>query len=122
MADTPRVAAPLQHGKMESLSGTTDDRGIKITQTATAGDTIHLNSSGNTQLIYLWLSSTHSSAIVTSLECGGATSPDDVMEVSVAADAIGEVSGFPLGAGKTLKIFAATANKVSVRGYAVSIG
>jgi hypothetical protein len=123
MADTPRVAAPLQHGKMESLSGSTDDRGIKVVPTSTPGTIIHKNSSGSTQLVYLWLTNTDGSTRVTTLEVGGVTAPDDLFAYSlVATSSVEAAMGIPLGPGKTIGAFAAQANTQVIRGYAITIG
>ena len=123
MADTPRVAAPLQHGKMVALTGSTDSRGILITPTATAGEAIHKNTSGGIQLLYLFCHNAHSGSATLSLEWGGVADPGDVTEHGIAANGTSEVvSGMPLGSGKQLAGFASQADKMTVWGYAVSIG
>lgn len=123
MADTPRVASPLQHGKMVSLTGSTDDRGIKVAATATPGTVIHKNTGGTTQLLYLFASNTDGSNRKVTLEVGGVTDPDDLYEFAAIADTSSEcASGIPLGPGKTLTAFAAAGNVVILRGYAVAIG
>jgi hypothetical protein len=123
MADTPRVAAPLQHGKMVSLSGSTDDRGIKIVATATLGTVVHKNTGGTTQLLYLFASNTDGTNRKVTFEVGGVTDPDDLFEFTATADTYLELpNGIPLGPGKTLTAFAAAGNVIIIRGYAVAIG
>ena len=61
------------------LSGSTDFRGIKITTTASAGDTIHTAQASATlpDLLSVDIENTDTSARPFTLQWGGTTSPDD---------------------------------------------
>ena len=122
MAETPRVAAPLQHGKMVALTGATDSLGVLITPTSTAGETIHKNTSGSTQLVYLFAYNSHTGNNALSLEWGGTGDANTTVHTLATLIHSEVVSGMPLAPGKTLAGFAGTTDKMTVWGYAVTIG
>ena len=104
------------------LSGTAaNGRNIKVTTTATAGNTIHTAVSGTSDMDEIWgyACNTDSSARVITIEYGGVASPDDLTEIELAADSgwVLVVPGLLLQNSLVVKIFAAAANVVMVNGY-----
>jgi hypothetical protein len=106
------------------LSGSTDGKGIKVVQTATAGTTIHTGSSTATTIDEIWLYAvnTDSTDRKLTIEWGGVASPDDLIEYTVKA----ENGLYLIAAGLLIKgnatplvvrAFAATANVISIHGY-----
>ena len=101
------------------LSGSTQGTGIKITQTSTAGDTIHTAVSGTTDIdeIWIWACNTNTSTEVLTIEFGG-VDVDDNIKVSINPDeTVLVLPGLPLHNGLLVKGFATVANKVNVFGY-----
>ena len=109
------------------LSGSTDGKAIKITQTATAGDTIHTAVSGTTpgtfDEIWLWAYNGHTSNVVLTIEFGGASVPDQniVLTVPSKSGLVPVVPGFILQNGMVVKAFAATANVITINGFVNAI-
>ena len=70
------------------LSGSTDGRGILVAATATAGTLIHTGSATATTLDEIWLYAVNSDAadVKLTLEWGGVTVSDDLIEVTVTAE------------------------------------
>jgi hypothetical protein len=107
-----------------TLSGSTDGRGIKVAATASAGTTIHTASSTATTYdeIWLYVQNTSASSVKLTVQWGGTTSPDDDIEVTVAAEAglmlvapglVLKGNASPL----VVRAFAATANVLTIHGY-----
>jgi hypothetical protein len=104
------------------LSGSTNGRGIKVAQTATAGTLIHTAVSGTSSLDEIWLyaHNTSSSAVKLTLEWGGVSAPDDHIELNVGAEGTGMVliaPGILLQNALVVRAFAATANVLNIFGY-----
>ncbi len=102
------------------LSGSTQGKGVKVTQTATAGDTIHTAVSGTTDIdeCFVFCTNTDTSAILLTLEWGGVTAPDNHIQATIAAGQTQLVAtGLPLQNGLIIKAFAGTANKLIIYGY-----
>lgn len=105
------------------LSGSTDGKAIKITQTATAGDTIHTAVSGTTDgsydEIWLWAYNGHSADVVLTIEFGGAIVPDQniVLIVPYKSGLIPVVPGLILQNEMVVKAFAGTANVITIIGF-----
>ena len=101
------------------LSGGTDGKNIKITTTATAGDTIHTAHASNLDEIWLWATNTSAVDVKVTVEFGGVASPDDLMEFTVPAEDGWHliVPGLLLSNSLVAKIFAGTANVINVNGY-----
>lgn len=105
------------------LSGSTDGRGIKVVQTATAGTLIHTAGSvtgdNNYDEIYLWAVNSDTTARKLTLEWGGVTSPDDLIEVTIQPESglVAIVPGLPLQNGLVVRAFCATANVVMIHGF-----
>jgi hypothetical protein len=106
------------------LSGSTNGRAIKVAATATPGTTIHTGSTNTAVLDEVWLyaQNTDTTARKLTIEWGGTSSPDDLIELTIPAE-----SGLTLvapgllikGAGTALVVraFAASANVVTIHGY-----
>jgi len=106
------------------LSGSTDGRAVKVVATASAGTTIHTGSSTATTYDEIWLYAQNTSAadVKLTLEWGGTTSPDDLIELTITTEAgLTLVSpGLLLKGNATplvVKAFAASANVVTLHGY-----
>ena len=107
-----------------TLSGSTDGRAVKVVATASAGTTIHTGSSTATTYDEIWLYAQNTSAadVKLTLEWGGTTSPDDLIEVTITTEAgLTLVSpGLLLKGNATplvVKAFAASANVVTLHGF-----
>ena len=107
------------------LSGSTDGRGVKVVATATAGTTIHTAVSGSSSYDELWLYAVNSQAAATAatvkltIEFGGTTAPDDLIEFFVPAEdgLYLIVPGLILQNASVVKAFAATANVIMMHGW-----
>ena len=106
------------------LSGSTDGRAIKVAATATAGTTIHTGSTTATTYDEIWLyaQNTDTSAVKLTLEWGGTSAPDDLIELTVAAESglVLVAPGLLLKGNATaliVRAFAATANVITIHGF-----
>ncbi len=105
----------------ELLSGGTNGKNIKVAATATAGTTIHTATSGTSDLDEIWLyaCNTDSTDRKLTIEYGGATSPDELTEIPITAEAgwVLVVPGLLLQNSLVVKAFAAAANVVNINGF-----
>jgi hypothetical protein len=104
------------------LSGSTNGKGIKVVQTATAGTTIHTAVSGTSSIDEVWLyaHNTSSAAVKLTLEWGGVAAPDDHIEINIGAEGTGLIlvaPGILLQNSLVVRAFAATANVINIFGY-----
>ncbi len=103
------------------LSGSTNGKGIKVVQTATAGTTIHTAVSGASDLDELWVYAVNSSAadVKLTLEWGEATAPDGNIEITVPTESglMLLTPGLLLQNSLVLKAFAGSANVIIIHGY-----
>lgn len=104
------------------LSGSTDGMPIKITQTATAGDTIHTAVSGTVDGTYdeitLFAVNNHTADVTVTIEFGdNAAEHNIIMSVPDKEGLFPIVLGLILQNGKTVKCFAGSANVVSIVGF-----
>lgn len=105
------------------LSGSTDGKAIKVVQTATAGTTIHTAVAGTTagtfDEIWLWAFNSHSANVLLTIEFGGATDPDNIIEVTIPYQSglVPVVPGLILQNGSVVRAFAAVANVITIVGY-----
>ena len=101
------------------LSGSTDGKGIKVVQTATAGTTIH--TAHATALDEIWIYAVNSSAseVKLTIEWGEATAPDGNIEGTIPAEGglILFVPGLLLTNSLVVKAFADTANVLIIHGF-----
>ncbi len=107
-----------------ALSGSTDGKMIKVAATATAGTTIHTGSATATTFDEIWLYAVNSDTTSRKLtiEYGGTTSPDDLIEFTVPAESglYLIVPGLVIKGNATplvVRAFCATTNVVNIAGY-----
>ncbi len=110
----------------EILSGSTNGRAVKVAATATAGTLIHTSVASTTRVdeIWLWAINTDSTARKLTLEFGGVTAPDDLIELTIQPESglVLVVQGLVLQNGLILRAFAATANVICLHGFVNRIG
>lgn len=105
-----------------ALTGSTNGRMIKVAATATAGTTIHTATSSATDTfdeLWLWAVNSDSTARKLTIEFGGVAAPDDLIEITIAAESgfTAVVQGLILQNSLVVRAFAASANVVMVGGY-----
>jgi len=101
------------------LSGSTDGQPIKVTQTATAGDTIHAAHATAKDEIWIYANNTSGTDVKLTIEFGGVTDPDNLIEYTVPAEGGIKVviAGLLLTNSKVVSAFAASANVINITGY-----
>ena len=106
------------------LSNSTDGKGIKVVQIATAGTLIHTGPTNTAHFHEVWLYAVNSSAssVKLTLEWGEATAPDGNIELTVTAESclVLLVPGLVLqgnATALTVKAFAGTADVIVIHGY-----
>lgn len=108
------------YAKMK-LSGSTDGKQIKITQTTSTGNTIHTAVSGTSDYdeVWLYVNNTANYAVNVWIQWGGTTSPDNdiLFAVSAQSGLALAVPGLVLHNGNTIYAYADTANVVMVSGF-----
>ncbi len=102
-----------------NLSASTGGRPIKIVAVATLGTPIHVSHATDLDELWLWAVNSDSVDRKLTIEAGGVTSPDDLIEFTVPAeDGLHLViPGIPYTGTITIGAFAAAANVVMVSGY-----
>ena len=107
-----------------NLSGSTDGRPILVAATATAGTVIHTGSTTATTYDEVWLyaMNSHSADLKLTIEWGGTTAPNDLIEQPITPE-----GGLTLVAPGLLikgnstalivRAFAATTNLITIHGY-----
>lgn len=104
------------------LSGSTNGRNIEIAATGTPGTLVHTAVSGTSSLdeIYLFAVNTSASTVTLTIEFGGVTSSDDLIEIDLEAGkgAYLVIPGWLLQNALVVRAFAGTANVVNINGYA----
>jgi hypothetical protein len=107
------------------LSGSTGGKAIKVAATATPGTTIHATGTSSTAIDEVWLYAVNSSAsdVKLTIEYGGTTDPDDLVEFTVTAESglylvvPGTVLTGDGTSARTIRAFAATADVINILGY-----
>lgn len=101
------------------LSGSTDGKGIKVVQTATAGTTIHTADATALDEIWLYAVNTSSATVKLTIEWGEATDPDGNIECAILPESGLQllVPGLLLTNSLVVKAFAATANVIVMHGF-----
>ena len=101
------------------LSGSTNGRGVKVAATATPGTTIHTAHATSLDEVWLWCVNTDTAARKLTVEFGGTTSPDDLIEVAIPAESglVLVSPGLTVTGGVVVRAFAATANVLVVMGH-----
>jgi hypothetical protein len=107
-----------------TLSGSTDGRAIKVAATATAGTLIHTASSTATTYDEIWLyaQNTDTTARKLTIEWGGTTSPDDLIEATIGPEQglVLVAPGLLLKGNATaliVRAFATSADVITIHGY-----
>ena len=107
------------------LSGSTNGRGIAISNTATVGNTIHATGTSSATLDEVWLyaMNIHSSSVLLTVEFGGTNAASDLIQVAVGAQsglvlvAPGLVLSGTGAAATTVTAYANTASKIEIFGF-----
>ena len=101
------------------LSGSTSGKGIKVVATSSAGTTIHTAHASAEDEIWLYAQNTDATDRKLTIEYGGTTSPDDLIEFTVKAEdgLYLVVPGLILTGGLVVKAFCAAANVVIIHGF-----
>ncbi len=112
--------AQAQFTKVQ-LSGGANGRNVLVVATSSPGTTIHTatSTSGAMDELWLWAMNTDTSDRKLTIELGGTTAPNDLIELTMPAESglIPIVPGFPLDGGVIVKAFCATGNVVTVNGF-----
>ena len=105
----------------QKLSGSTNGRGIEIVATATPGTLLHtaVNTTDNLDEVWLWATNTDAAQQKVTLELGGVTTPDDILEFNLRPEdgAYLMVPGWVYDGGVIIRAFCASANVVVFHGY-----
>lgn len=101
------------------LSGSTDGKGIKVTQTATPGTTIHTAHATSLDEIWLYAVNSNSAAKKLTIEWGEATAPDGNIEMTILGKSglVLIVPGLLLTNELVVKAFCETADVIVLHGY-----
>jgi hypothetical protein len=107
-----------------TLSASTDGRAIKVAATGTPGTTIHTGPSVATTIDEVWLyaMNTETTARKLTVEWGGTSSPDDLIEILLPAEPglVLIAPGLLIKGNATplvVRAFAASANVITIHGY-----
>ncbi|GAG38014.1 unnamed protein product, partial [marine sediment metagenome] len=96
-------------------------RGIKVNATSTPGDAIHTAVSGTSDIdeVYLYAVNAHTAAVTLTIEWGGTTDPDDLIEFTIphSSGLYVIAPGLPLQNGLDIAAFASTADVISIFGF-----
>lgn len=109
--------------RKRKLSGSTAGRGIKVAASSTPGTLIHtaLSNIAANEWDEIWVRAvnTSGSPVKLTIEWGGTTAPDDLVEVTIPAeDGFTEViPGHVLNNAQEVRAFAATADVIVLHGF-----
>jgi hypothetical protein len=105
----------------QQLSGSSNGRAVKVAASSTPGTTIHTATSTANQFdeVHLWAVNSDTTARKLTIELGGTSSPDDLIEQTIPPESglVYVVPGLPLDGGVVVKAFCASANLVMLHGY-----
>jgi len=106
------------------LSASTDGRAIKVAATATPGTTIHTGPSSASVIDEVWIyaMNTDTSSRKLTLEWGGVSAPDDLIELGIAAESglVLVCPGLLIVGNATplvVRAFTSTADVITIHGY-----
>ena len=103
------------------LSGSANGQPIKVASAATPGTLIHTAVSGTTDMDELWLYAVNSdtTTIKLTIELGGTTAPDNLIEVSMTGESglTLVVPGLPINNSLVVRAFAGSANLLNIVGF-----
>lgn len=104
-----------------ALSGSTNGKQILVAATSTPGTTIHTAVAGATDFDEIWIYATnnHTTSVNLTLEWGGTTSPNDLIQMAIPSKTglYLLVPGLVLQNGLIVRAFAGVTNVVSVSGW-----
>lgn len=104
------------------LSGSTNGKQINVDSTSTPGTLIHAAAPGTSGLDEVWMYAVNSSGsdVLLTVEWGGTTSPDDLIQVTLSSQSgLFLISpGLVINNGLAIRAFAQTANAINISGYA----
>lgn len=101
------------------LGGSTDGKGILVVQTATAGTTIHTAHATALDEVWLYAVNSSASSVKLTLEWGGVTVPNDLIELTVASESglVLIAAGLLITNSLLVRAFAATGSVIAIHGY-----
>ncbi len=109
------------------LSGSTSGKQILVTGTATgSANTIHTAVSGSSDFdeVYLFADNSSSSDVLLTIEWGGTTDPNEIIEINIpglgnpATDGLRNIiPGLPMNGGLVIKAFAGTGSVLKISGF-----
>ena len=109
--------------KKRKLSASSDGRGIKVAATSSPGTLLHTalasTAANEWDEIVVKAVNTSGSPVKLTVEWGGTSSPDDLVEISIPAESgfTEVIPGHVLQNGAEVRAFAATADVIVVHGY-----
>ena len=97
-------------------SGSTNGRQILVAATATAGTIIHTAHATSLDEVYIWATNNHTTTVNLTIEWGGVTSPNDLIQMSIPSKSgLYLVSpGVRVTGGVVIRAFAGTTNVISI--------
>lgn len=100
---------------VQIASGSTNGKMIKVAATATPGTTLHTAHATDIDEVYIWAVNSDTTDRKLTIELGGTTSPDDLIETTIVAESglVLVVPGIRLTGSVVVKAFAATANVIN---------
>jgi hypothetical protein len=105
----------------QKLSGSTNGKQIKLAATSTPGTTVHTAVSGTTDYdeVWLYVTNNHTASVNLTIEWGGTSSPDDLIQMSIPSKTglYLIVPGLVLQNGLAAKAFASVANVLCISGW-----
>lgn len=103
----------------EFLSGSTNGRQVKVAATTTPGTLIHTAHATAKDEIWIWAVNSDTTPRKLTIEFGGTTAPDDIIELTIPAEAglLMVIPGLILSNSLVVRAFCASANVVTVSGY-----
>ena len=99
------------------FSGSTNGELIPVTQTATAGDTIHVTGATNLDEIWIWANNTSAAAVTLTIEWAGTGVANNIVVTLPAYQSDLIIPGLVLMGTKTVAVFASAANVVNIFGF-----
>lgn len=101
------------------LAYSSGGRPQKIGNTSSPGDSVHFYGGSGLEEVWMWATNTSASAVKITVEFGGTTSPDDLIEVTIPAESglYLVIPGLLYSSGSNIRVFAATANVINIMGY-----
>jgi hypothetical protein len=101
------------------LSGSTNGRQIKVAATATAGTLLHTAHATDKDEVHLFCVNSSGSAVKLTLEWGGVSSPDDLIEITIPAESGLQliIPGLVVTGSVVIRAFAASANVLLISGW-----